>query len=267
MRVRKCGAPEDGQMTETRDPTPDHQVAEPGRRSAMHRLRTYFLTGLVIAVPLFLTVYLTWAFIVWIDSWVKPLIPVEYTPDAFLSFHVPGFGVVVALIFITLLGFLTANLVGRRLIAHGESILARVPLIRNLYRGLKQVVERAVSTGNKPFQTVGLIEYPRPGLWSVVFVMNQSRGEIARRISETGEEILSVFVPTTPTALTGYVVFVPRSKCMILDMAAEDALKIIISAGLVAPDSHSDGSPLGEPIKIDEALRRLRSFGDTNRRA
>lgn len=267
MGAAQCGALEDVEMTDTQEPSPEPEVVDSGRRSLVHRLRTYFLTGLVIAVPLFLTVYLTWAFIVWIDSWVKPLIPSQYTPDAFLSFHVPGFGVVVALIFITLLGFLTANLVGGRLIARGEAMLARVPLIRNLYRGLKQVVERAVSTGNKPFQTVGLIEYPRPGLWSVVFVMNTSRGEIARRISDSGEDILSVFVPTTPTALTGYVVFVPRSKCMILDMAPEDAVKIVISAGLVAPDSESDPEPLGKPVKIDEALRRLRSFADTNRRA
>ncbi|HZP20498.1 MAG TPA: DUF502 domain-containing protein [Bauldia sp.] len=251
-------------MTDAQDPiAPPPPEEEPGRRNFMYRLRNYFLTGLVIAVPLFLTVYLTWAFIVWIDSYVTPLIPPQYTPDAFLPFHVPGFGVMVALVFITLLGFLTANLVGRRLVAWGESILARVPLMRNLYKGLKQVVERAVSTGNKPFQTVGLIEYPRQGLWSVVFVMNRPRGELKRNIAPDGEEILSVFVPTTPTALTGYVVLVPRSKCVILDMPAEDALKLIISAGLVAPESESDPDPLGRPVRIEELQRRLRLPGET----
>jgi len=247
------------------DAPDDPGSVDVGKRSGVLRLRNYFLTGLVIAVPLFLTVYLTWAFIVWVDSWVTPLIPTRYTPDAYLAFHVPGFGVVVALVFITLLGFLTANIAGRRLVAWGESILARVPLIRNLYRGLKQVVERAVASGNKPFQTVGLIEYPREGLWSVVFVMNESRGEIRRRVSATGEDILMVFVPTTPTALTGYVVFVPRSKCIILDMSAEDAAKIVISAGLVAPDSESTDAPLGVPLRIDEAMRRLRAFEASRR--
>jgi uncharacterized membrane protein len=122
-----------------------------------------------------------------------------------------------------------------------------------------------VSTGNKPFQTVGLIEYPRPGLWSIVFVMNHSKGEIRRHVTENDEDVLSVFVPTTPTALTGYVVFVPRSKCIILDMPAEDALKIVISAGLVAPDSESGPGALGDPVKLEEALRRLRHFESTRR--
>jgi len=251
-------------MTDSSDQS-EPPLKQPVHRSAMLRLRNYFLTGLVIAVPLFLTVYLTWAFIVWVDSYVTPLLPYEYTPDAFLPFHVPGFGVLVALVFITLLGFLTANLVGRRLVAWGEQVLSRVPFIRNLYRGLKQVVERAVSSGNKPFQTVGLIEYPREGLYSVVFVMNRPRGELKERVAPHGEEILSVFVPTTPTALTGYVVLVPRSKCIILDMPAEDALKLIISAGLVAPDSDSDPNTLGSPVRIDELQRRLRN-SETNRR-
>jgi uncharacterized membrane protein len=252
--------------TETPDaPAPDNPERGWGR--GMLRLRNYFLTGLVVTVPLFLTVYLTWSFIVWVDSWVTPIIPAAYTPDAFLTFHVPGFGLMVALVFITLLGFLTANLVGRKLVAYGEWIVNRTPLIRNLYRGLKQIVERAVSTGNRPFQTVGLIEYPRAGIWSVVFVMNTARGELRRRISESGEDILSVFVPTTPTALTGYVVLVPRSKCFILDMPAEDALKMIISAGVVTPESEGSPQVPGEPVRFDEAMKRLRNNPDQfNRR-
>lgn len=252
-------------MTDTNDPLDPGRAETTTRRSAYRlRLRTYFLTGLVITVPLFLTLYITWTIVVWIDSWVTPLLPLAYTPDAYLPFHVPGFGLVVALVVITILGFLTANLAGRTLVARGEALLSRMPIVRNLYRGLKQIVERVVSTGSRPFQTVGLIEYPREGLWTLVFVMNTAKGEIPQK-SKSGEELVSVFVPTTPTALTGYVVFVPKSRCVILDMSAEDAAKIVISAGLVMPDNET-GSSAGEPVKIDEAIRRVRAIEQPNRR-
>jgi uncharacterized membrane protein len=256
-------------MTETNQPTDPGGTGQSHGRSgsrAFWRLRNYFLTGLVIAVPLFLTVYLTWAFVVWIDSWVTPLVPAVYSPDTYLPFKVPGFGVVVALFFITMLGFLTANIAGRRFVALGESILARVPLIRNLYRGLKQIVERAVSAESKPFQTVGLIEYPRTGVWSLVFVVNQAHGEIRAKIQGNDEDMLSCFVPTTPTALTGYVVFVPRSKVIILDMLSEDALKMIISAGLVSPDADPENAAFGKPMTVEEARKRVRAFEQLNRR-
>jgi len=127
-------------VSDTSDPLgPQDFDAVP--RSGWHRLRNYFLTGLVVVVPLFLTVYLTWALIMWIDSWVTPLIPAAYKPDKWLPVSIPGFGVLIALFVITLLGFLTANLAGRTFVAWGESLLARTPLIRNLYRGLKQIVE------------------------------------------------------------------------------------------------------------------------------
>ena len=113
-------------------------------RSGMHRLRNHFL---FVAAPLFLTVYITWSFIQWIDSWVKPFIPAVYNPDNYLPFVVPGFGLVVALVFLTLLGFLTANLVGRTLISYGENILGRLPFVRGLYRALKQIFDTVLSSG------------------------------------------------------------------------------------------------------------------------
>ena len=223
------------------DPTEDQPEDDSGgrefpvrrRRSrTMVRLRAYFLTGLVIAAPLALTITITWWFVQWIDSYVDPLIPSIYRPDSYLRFSIPGFGLIVAVVFITLLGFLTRNYVGHRMVVFSESILGRMPIIRSLYRGLKQMFETVISTRAKAFQTVGLIEYPRKGLWAIVFIAGESRGEIEHHLNET----IAVFLPTTPNPTSGYLLYVKRSEVTILDMSLEDAAKLVISAGLVIPD-------------------------------
>ncbi len=216
---------------------PQHTApGDPARRhGAMHRLRNYFVTGLVIAAPLFLTVYITWTFVQWIDYLVEPLIPPIYRLDRYVSIPVPGFGLVVALVFITLLGFMTANLVGSRLLAFGESLLDRMPLVRNLYRGLKQIFETVVSRRASAFQKVALVEYPRKGLWSIVFIATETRGEVEHHLSEPGDETVGVFLPTTPNPTSGYLLFVKRRDLVVLDMTVEDAAKMVISAGLVTP--------------------------------
>lgn len=244
-------------MTSSEEPAAPPDGEPPKRAGSMHRLRNYFLTGLVIAAPLFLTIYITWAFIVWIDSWVTPFIPAAYSPDTYLPFKVPGFGLIVALFFITLLGFLTANLVGRTLVAWGESMVGRMPLVRNIYRGLKQLFETALKTSAKSFTTVGLIQFPSPGMWSIVFVIGNAKGEIRNVLKDDDDEIVAVFVPTTPTPLSGYLVYMKRRDVIILDMTAEDAAKIVISAGLVAPGD--DGDRLGGPMPLDEAKQRVRA--------
>jgi uncharacterized membrane protein len=218
----------------------------------MARLRNYFLTGLAIAAPLFLTVYIVRTFIGWIDGWVTPLIPAAYKPDTYIHYSVPGFGVVVALIFITLLGFLTANFVGKRLVMLGESLLARMPIVRNIYSGLKQIFETAVSPTTRPFQKVGLIQFPSKGLWSIVFLTGDSQGEVGAKIPGASGDIVSVFVPTTPTPISGFLVFVKRSEVIVLDMTVEEAAKLVISAGIVAPDFP------GRPIPLSEAAERMR---------
>jgi uncharacterized membrane protein len=224
----------------------------------MSRIRNYFLTGLAIAAPLFLTVYIVRTFIGWIDGWVTPFIPTAYKPDTYIHYSVPGFGVVVALIFITLLGFLTANFVGKRLVALGESVLSRMPIVRNIYGALKQIVETAVSPTTRPFQTVGLIEFPSKGLWSVVFLTGNTRGEVATKIPGAEGDVVNVFVPTTPTPISGFLVFMKRSDVIILDMTVEEAAKLVISAGLVAPEHAAGRIADGRPISLSEAAERAR---------
>ena len=155
-----------------------------------------------------------------------------YQPARYLRFSIPGFGLLVALVFITLLGFLTRNYIGGRLVEMSESLLGRMPIVRSLYRGLKQMFETIISTRAKAFQTVGLIEYPRKGLWAIVFLAGPAKGEIEDHLADS----VAVFLPTTPNPTSGFLLYVKRSEVKILDMTLEEAAKLVISAGLVIPD-------------------------------
>ena len=137
----------------------------------MSRLRTYFLTGFIITAPLVITIYLIWTLIEWVDSWIIPYIPSIYNPDNYLSFHVPGFGLLVALLVITVVGFLTANIIGKSVVNLGESLLNRMPVVRNLYSGLKQIFQTVLDQRGSSFNKAALIEYPRRGLWAIVFIL------------------------------------------------------------------------------------------------
>jgi uncharacterized membrane protein len=232
---------------------------DPTRRGGrmMYRIRNYFLTGLVIAAPLFLTIYFTWNFIQWLDSFVEPLIPSIYRPDSYLPFAIPGFGLLVALVFITLLGFLTANLVGRRLVHFGESLLDRMPLVRNVYRALKQMFETVVSSRAKTFQRVALMQFPRAGIWSIVFIVTDTGGEVREKLKDEDDDIVSVFIPTTPTPLTGYLIFAKASELVMLDMSIEDAAKMVVSAGLVSPEYQAMTAELAATTRKKKGPREV----------
>ena len=208
----------------------------PKSASAMTRLRNYFLTGFIVSAPLVLTVYIVWSLVGWIDSWVKPYIPARYSPDTYLPFAVPGFGLLVALFLITIIGFLTANFVGRTIVSFGEHLLGRMPLVRGVYRALKQIFETVLSHKSDMFRQVGLVEYPRKGVWSLVFVASEKPTEINARLDKEGDPLIAVFMPCTPNPTTGFLMYVYRSEIVNLDMTIEDGAKLIVSAGLVAPE-------------------------------
>lgn len=218
----------------------------PKKRIALGvRLRNYFLTGIVVAAPIGITVFLTWWFVHWVDSRVKPLIPRVYNPDYYLPFSVPGVGLLFAILVLTLLGFMTASLLGRTLVSYGESLLDRVPLVRNLYRGLRQLFQTALSQSGQSFEAVGMIEYPRKGVWRIVFLTAPAKGEIAEKLPE---ECVACFVPNSPNATAGFLVLAPRRDVILLDMSFEEAAKLIISAGLVTPEM--GGRPIVEPREV-----------------
>jgi uncharacterized membrane protein len=236
-------------MSPDRDLPPPEQVQLPARTGVVARVRNYFLTGLVIAAPLAITLYIIWWLVHSIDSLVKPLIPARYDPDLLLPFSVPGVGVVIAFVLITLLGFLTANLLGRTLISYGERILGRMPFVRTIYGALKQIFETMLSSRASTFNQVVLIEYPRRDLWSIAFVATSAKGEVREKLgqSETpDDEIMSVFVPTTPNPTSGYLLFCKRSEMIPLDMSIEEAAKLVISAGLVTPDYRERAKALAD---------------------
>ncbi|WP_102958396.1 DUF502 domain-containing protein [Mangrovicella endophytica] len=216
----------------------------------MTRLRNYFFTGFIALAPLAITAWLTWSFVQWVDSWVKPYIPARYTPDFYLPFSIPGFGLLVALVLITLVGFMTANLIGSTIVGWGEHILGRMPLVRTLYAALKQIFETVLADRSTTFQTAGLIEYPRKGIWCIVFIATTAKGEIASIVSETGEEVLAVFLPPTPNPTSGFLLYLPRSEVRVLDMSMEEAAKLVISSGLVGPEQ-------GSRMPVSDAARQV----------
>ncbi|NKB52437.1 MAG: DUF502 domain-containing protein [Rhizobiaceae bacterium] len=214
-------------------------MSDPEKRPRPHyitRLRNYFFTGLVICAPLAITVYLTWSLIEWVDGWVKPYLPDLYNPDSYLPFTIPGFGVLVAVFVITTVGFLTANLIGRSIISYGEYLLGRMPLVRNIYSALKQIFETVFREDSDSFQSVVLVEYPRREIWALAFVATDTLGEVQSKLDEPTGKTVSVFLPTTPNPTSGFLLFVPVEDVVPLDMGVEEAAKLVISAGLVAPE-------------------------------
>ncbi len=213
------------------------------------RIRNYFLTGIIIVGPVAMTIFLLKWFIDFADEYVKPLIPSVYLPETYLPFAVPGIGVLFGVIGITVIGFLGANLLGQSLISFGEMVLDRMPIVRNVYRALKQIFESAVAvTGSqKAFQKVGIIEFPSKGLWSIVFVTGEAGGEIAANVADGQQDLVSVFMPTGIVPPTGFICFVPRSDVRLLNMSVEDAAKIVISGGMVTPDTLSRIKKTGAP--------------------
>jgi uncharacterized membrane protein len=205
------------------------------RQSLAMRLRNNFLTGLVICAPIAITIWLTWTFIRWADSWVKPYIPARYNPESYLQFAIPGFGLLTALVLITLVGFLGKNLIGRSIVAFGDSLFNRTPLVRTVHKSLKQIFETVLKDKGTSFNKAAIIEYPGPGLWAVVFVAADARGELATKFRAMGKDMVACFLPPTPFPTAGFLVYVPRDKIVPLDMSPEDAAKLIISVGLVTP--------------------------------
>jgi len=207
----------------------------PERISLAGRLRNNFLTGLIICAPLAITIWLTFTFIDWADSWVTPYIPQRYDPQYYFNITIPGTGLLIAVVLITIIGFLGKNLIGRSIVAFGDSLFNRTPLVRTVHKSLKQIFETVLKDKGTSFNKAAIIEYPGPGLWAVVFVAADARGELATKFRAMGKDMVACFLPPTPFPTAGFLVYVPRDKIVPLDMSPEDAAKLIISVGLVTP--------------------------------
>ena len=201
------------------------------RRTLLTRLRGAFLAGFLLSAPLGLTIYATWLVVTFVDERVLILVPAVGDVMGVVPF--PGLGLLIVVVGLTLIGFLATGLLGRFFLRSSERIIYHMPFVRGVYKATKQIFSTVFQGGSKAFREVGLIEYPRRGLWSVVFVSNRARGTIKDKIDE---ETLCVFLPTTPNPTSGYLLFVPRRDVIMLDLSVEDAFKLVISGGTAFPD-------------------------------
>ncbi len=200
-------------------------------------MRANFLTGLVVVVPVVLTIWLTWAFITFVDSRVVPWVPRTYRPSTYIEWDIPGFGLVIFLLFTTIVGYFAKRVFGMQLIRMGESVLGRMPIVRSIYNAVKQIVETVLSQTNTSFRQACLVEYPRRDVWAVAFIATDTKGEVYDKTG--GEEMYSIFLPSTPNPTTGFLMFVPKKDVILLDMTIEEAAKLIISGGLVVPPTRA----------------------------
>ncbi|MCK4713066.1 MAG: DUF502 domain-containing protein [Marinosulfonomonas sp.] len=221
---------------------------EPRKRRWFTGFRNNFFTGLVIVAPVGVTLWLIWSITGKIDSWVLPLIPETFTPKPYIGIDLRGLGVIIFLIFTVIVGWVTKGIIGRSLLNMGEDMVSRMPVVRSIYNGLKQLAETVFAQSETSFDKVCLIEYPRKGIWAVAFISTSTKGEVSGKIPVDGK-LTSVFLPTTPNPTSGFLLFVPQSDIIELDMSVGDAMKLVISAGLVYPngkDTDQSGIPLEE---------------------
>jgi uncharacterized membrane protein len=214
----------------------------PHRRGFLGGLRASFLTGLVVVLPIGLTIYIVWSFVGWLDGWILPLIPASYQPDALIGrwfgpeyeFPVRGVGVLVFLFFTILVGWMAKGLIGRTVIRRGEDLVDRMPVVRSVYGAIKQVAETFFNKKEQSFDKVVLVEFPRAGSWALGFLSTRPKGELAERLAQMGPDMSAVFVGLTPFT-SGMLLFVPTKELIVMDMGIDDAAKLIVSGGLVYP--------------------------------
>ncbi|WP_417248787.1 DUF502 domain-containing protein [Celeribacter sp.] len=209
-------------------------------------LRASFLTGLVVVAPIGLTAYVIWTVIGWVDGWALTFVPQKFQPEQYIGINLRGVGVILFLLFTIIVGWIAKGLVGRSLLRWAENLVDRTPIVRSIYNGAKQIAETVFAQSETSFDKACLIEYPRKGIWAVGFVSTAAKGEIAERTPE-GRDMLSVFVPTTPNPTSGFLLFFPSDEVQMLDMTVEDAAKLVISAGLVYPNSKGPSAPESTP--------------------
>ena len=200
--------------------------------SFFSKIWRHFLSGILVTAPIALTVYIVWITITTIDENVKSLVPAKYYLAKYLPFDVPGFGIIIAFVVFTIIGAFAAGFFGRFMVKAGEKIVNRMPVVRNLYSATQQIFEAVFKRDKNSFREVVLVEYPRRGIWSLGFVSGVTKGEVQK---DTKDEVVNVFIPTTPNPTSGYLLFIPRSDLRVMDMSVEEGIKMVVSAGIITP--------------------------------
>jgi uncharacterized membrane protein len=231
--------------SETGDSGEIPQLIVTVRVGLLARVRTYFLTGIIVTAPIGITVYIAWQFITWVDESIRPLFPPAYNPETYVPFALPGLGLVVGFVVLTLVGALTASFFGRSLMRVGERLVERMPVVRTIYSALKQIFETVLAQSSDSFSEVVLVEYPRRELWTIAFVTSQTKGEVQ---SITEDEMVNIYVPTTPNPTSGFLLFVPRKDLRPLSMTVEEGIKYVISTGIIVPPDRRTDEQLALPL-------------------
>ena len=231
----------------------------PPHHGVVSRLRNYFLTGLILVGPIYITINLTWWFINWVDDLMRPFIPIGLRTETYLPFRVPGYGLIIALLALTLLGFLTAGLVGRTLVEFSENLLNRMPIVRPIYKTMKQIFETLFSKSGSSFRRVGLVEFP-PGMWSLVFLSQPPGPDVSQRLP--GADFVGAFMPCTPNPTTGFFFYVPRKDVIEIDISVESAMTLLMSAGMAQPNSEAQKTLSGivETARSNRAVTAARTL-------
>ena len=214
------------------------------RKPLFSGLRNSFLTGIVVIAPVGLTVWLIWTVIGWVDGFVLPFVPNSYQPETIIKqifgeesqMNIRGLGVIFFLVFTTFVGWIAKGFIGRFFIRNAETLVHRMPVVRSIYSGVKQIAETVFAQSDRSFEKACLVQYPRKGIWAVGFISTVAKGEVKSKAVSKGQ-LLSVFVPTTPNPTSGFLLFFPEQDVIQLDMSIEDAAKLVISAGLVYPET------------------------------
>jgi len=202
------------------------------------RIRAYFLTGILVSAPISITILLAWLFIDFVDEQVTPLIPAAYNPETYLPFGLPGLGLLIVIVVLTIVGMLTAGFVGKLIVRISEAILAHMPVVSGIYSATKQIFQTVLAQKSQAFRKAVMIEYPRRGIWAIGFITGTTEGEVQ---SLTEESVVNIFLPTTPNPTSGFLLFVPKEDLIPLNMSVEQAVKMVISGGIVTPpDTRSD---------------------------
>ena len=202
-------------------------------------LRSSFLTGIVVIAPVGLTIWLVWTLVGWVDSFVLPLVPSRFNPEQYIGINLRGVGVIFFLVFTIFVGWIAKGLIGKSMILFAEGFVDRMPVVRSIYSGVKQIAETVFAQSERSFEKACLIQYPRRGIWAIGFISTTTKGEVSDK-AETSGEMLSIFLPTTPNPTSGFLLFVPREDVIELDMSIEEAAKLVISAGLVYPEKGNE---------------------------
>jgi uncharacterized membrane protein len=198
----------------------------------MHALRKWLLAGLLVIVPVAITVAVLRWIIDTLDQTLQ-ILPEAWQPDRILGVHIPGFGVLLTLAILLVVGAIASNFVGKKLVNIGDRIVARIPVVRGIYSSVKQVSDTLFSESGNAFRTAVLVQWPRPDVWTIAFVTGTPGGDVTTYLR--GEEFVSVYVPTTPNPTGGYFVMLRRSDCIELKMSVDEALKYVVSMGVVVP--------------------------------